>query len=1106
LGKKGEIASRNHLLAKLMKHLFTLLLMCMSTVLLAQISDIRINELDQDEPGTDTLEFVELYGAPNTALDGLVLVLINGATDASYEAYDLDGYSTDELGFFLLGTPGVPNTDLVITYTSPGTIQNGQDAIALYEGNASDWPTGTAVSAFNVIDALVYSSGDGPDDALSAALTPGQTYIDIAPNSPYSFSRLPDGGGAGDLGSYVIQSPTPGYTNVPACSGAQVIVQSGHIQQCTDSTNAPISFSTTGLYGDNYIYILTDTAELILEWNTTGLLDMDTYGVGTYQVYGFSYNGTLDEATAAAGSPLNSITASSCQSLSSNFIQVTREDCNLTGCNAGTVTLDNGLAYLSFCQINNPGTINFTHTEEGVIDQYRYFLTNSNNQIYQELIAGSYDLSTLGIGEYHIYGVSYFGNLLPETVQPTDLIFDVQSSGGCVAISENYIDIRNIDCFPADGCSRVIISEYIEGNGPNKAIELYNATPFPVDLDDYDLFSYTNGDTSFIVLDTPEGMLAPGETYVVCSAQADSALIALADNSTASMNNFNGNDAVVLTYNLEAIDIIGVIGDTVTEWAFGLASTLNQTLRRKFEVNAPTTNWELSAGQWLNFNNSDFSNLGIHAAQVCTQQPYLTFNQTGIQVNEDAGFANVVISAYNVLSATPVTVQIVQGSATAGVDFTTPFPVQFVFDPSNTTGVINLAIVDDDIEENFETITLFISDATGNAVYVNQYITITIQDNDQSYPLYPIATITSTNSMGTLDSLNTICSLRGIVHGANFNPGGLELTLIDATDGIRIFSANNNFGYTPAEGDQIEVQGQVNQFNGMAEFLLSSVQLISAGNALEVPQTVSVLGESNESHMVKLECITLVDTAQWGQFGTGFFAGGFDVDVTDGVNTNVMRIDFNCDMFSLPPLDGHFTAIGIGAQMDETSPFTIGYKFFPRYLLDISQQVVSSFTLPNPIDYDASGAEVAFANLSSSGTYNWDFGDGNTSAESSPTHAYTYEFLSGIAQLDVSLSTTIDGCTDTQTETVDVIYTLGVNEPKVSFDVFPNPAGDRLTIRSSARGKGWSVTDASGRMIFSSSKSFSGDLQLPLETLAPGSYFIQLEFESTTVSKRFIKF
>jgi PKD repeat protein len=219
-----------------------------------------------------------------------------------------------------------------------------------------------------------------------------------------------------------------------------------------------------------------------------------------------------------------------------------------------------------------------------------------------------------------------------------------------------------------------------------------------------------------------------------------------------------------------------------------------------------------------------------------------------------------------------------------------------------------------------------------------------------------------------------------------------------------------------------------------------------------------------------------------------------------------MRIDFNCDMFSIPALEGHFTAVGIGAQMDETSPFSVGYKFFPRYLLDISEQVIAAFTMPNPVEFGNSGQEVVFTNTGDSGTYEWNFGDGATSSEQSPSHAYTYEFLSITPQLSVSLSTTVDGCTDTQTQTVDAIYTLGVSEPEVSFEVFPNPAGDMLTIRSSAPGNGWSILDASGRVVHKSQSPFAGDIQLPLNTLAPGSYSIQLEFETTTISKRFIKF
>ncbi|MBV1928162.1 MAG: Ig-like domain-containing protein, partial [Gammaproteobacteria bacterium] len=69
-------------------------------------STIRINEVDADTSGTDTLEFIELYdgGAGNTSLDGLVVVLYNGSDSQSYNsAFDLDGFSTNEEGYFLLG-------------------------------------------------------------------------------------------------------------------------------------------------------------------------------------------------------------------------------------------------------------------------------------------------------------------------------------------------------------------------------------------------------------------------------------------------------------------------------------------------------------------------------------------------------------------------------------------------------------------------------------------------------------------------------------------------------------------------------------------------------------------------------------------------------------------------------------------------------------------------------------------------------------------------------------------------------------------------------------------------------------------------------------------
>jgi len=47
----------------------------------SSISDVVINEVDTDNPGSDTMEFIELYGPASLPLDGLVLVFYNGLSD-----------------------------------------------------------------------------------------------------------------------------------------------------------------------------------------------------------------------------------------------------------------------------------------------------------------------------------------------------------------------------------------------------------------------------------------------------------------------------------------------------------------------------------------------------------------------------------------------------------------------------------------------------------------------------------------------------------------------------------------------------------------------------------------------------------------------------------------------------------------------------------------------------------------------------------------------------------------------------------------------------------------------------------------------------------------
>ena len=173
-------------------------------------SNIVINEVDADQDGTDSAEFIELYngGAGNTSLDSLVAVLYNGSNDTSYDAIDLDGYSTDADGFFVIGSDSVPNVDLV-EFTTNG-IQNGADAVAIYQGDASDFPNGTAITTDNLVDAIVYDTNDADDSGLLAGL--GQTtQFDENANgngTSESNSRVPDG-----TGDFVAQAPTPGAAN-----------------------------------------------------------------------------------------------------------------------------------------------------------------------------------------------------------------------------------------------------------------------------------------------------------------------------------------------------------------------------------------------------------------------------------------------------------------------------------------------------------------------------------------------------------------------------------------------------------------------------------------------------------------------------------------------------------------------------------------------------------------------------------------------------------------------------------------------------------------------------------------------------------------------------
>ena len=194
-----------------------LVVLCLLSGITSAWAQVIINEVDCDTLGTDTLEFVELYdgGAGNTALDGLVVVFYNGSGDVSNDAFDLDGYSTDGNGYFLLGNSGVSPTPSII-FSNSG-LQNGADAVAIYTGNAADFPDGTSVTTTSLLDAIVYDTNDSDDTGLLVLLNAGQPQVNedgAGDKDNHSNQRCPNGsGGARNTDTYIQATPTPGTDN-----------------------------------------------------------------------------------------------------------------------------------------------------------------------------------------------------------------------------------------------------------------------------------------------------------------------------------------------------------------------------------------------------------------------------------------------------------------------------------------------------------------------------------------------------------------------------------------------------------------------------------------------------------------------------------------------------------------------------------------------------------------------------------------------------------------------------------------------------------------------------------------------------------------------------
>lgn len=221
-------------------------------------SQVVINEIDPDTPSTDQKEFIELKSTtPNFSLNGYVLVFFNATSTSpyagtlSYNAIDLDGYSTDTNGNFLIGNVLLSPTPALSMLDA--TLQNGPDAIALYQANDTDFPLNTPAIATGLVHAIAYSNNGTTQptalmNILNLTVCVNENATSNAAN--HSIQRKVDG-------TYEVKAPTPGMNNDGSGIVLNYMTTTFNSNSYTEGQTVTVTFTTASPVTSNTTFSIS---------------------------------------------------------------------------------------------------------------------------------------------------------------------------------------------------------------------------------------------------------------------------------------------------------------------------------------------------------------------------------------------------------------------------------------------------------------------------------------------------------------------------------------------------------------------------------------------------------------------------------------------------------------------------------------------------------------------------------------------------------------------------------------------------------------------------------------------------------------------------------
>ncbi len=165
--------------------------------------------------------------------------------------------------------------------------------------------------------------------------------------------------------------------------------------------------------------------------------------------------------------------------------------------------------------------------------------------------------------------------------------------------------------------------------------------------------------------------------------------------------------------------------------------------------------------------------------------------------------------------------------------------------------------------------------------------------------------------------------------------------------------------------------------------------------------------------------------------------------------------------------------------------------------VNVLDQPVAGFRISYPTVQSISLEPINTRNI----TIDWDFGDGNSSANLQPSHTYT---AAGKYTVTMIANSTLSDCADTSKAEVQVELN-GIENIAHSAHIYPNPvlAGSDLyfSISNNEAVSAMRILDLSGRLVFESNSLKVPFVRIP-ENLTEGLYVVTLATNSAQYTQR----